>query len=204
MAALTRLFTAWPLAALWAWLAAWIVYSVTLTCGLASGPALVLGSVASAGLGWLHEQRWRRLIVALGFPASVLALDWRAGQGVVGGLLWLVGYNEATSTQAPEVITRLMWAAIVPGIIFTAGALFAACRFKMDAAQVHEIHRQLDSRRKAKEAGVRSVEVSVSGPGSGRESAVRALATAGFEVRQIQDRTPIPHNGCRPPKKRRV
>jgi len=57
---------------------------------------------------------------------------------------------------------------------------------------------------RAKEAGVRSVVVFVSGPGSGRESAVRALATAGIEVRSIQDRTPIPHNGCRPPKKRRV
>jgi len=57
---------------------------------------------------------------------------------------------------------------------------------------------------KAKETGLRSVEVRVSGPGSGRESAVRALATAGLEVRNIRDATPIPHNGCRPPKKRRV
>ena len=57
---------------------------------------------------------------------------------------------------------------------------------------------------KAKETGLRSVEVRVSGPGSGRESAVRALATAGLEVRNIRDSTPIPHNGCRPPKKRRV
>jgi len=57
---------------------------------------------------------------------------------------------------------------------------------------------------KAKEAGMRVVEVRVSGPGAGRESAVRALATAGLEVRSIKDRTPIPHNGCRPPKKRRV
>jgi small subunit ribosomal protein S11 len=58
---------------------------------------------------------------------------------------------------------------------------------------------------KAKEvAGLRSVEVRVSGPGSGRESAVRALASAGIEVRNIKDTTPIPHNGCRPPKRRRV
>src|SRR3989441_10340296 len=57
---------------------------------------------------------------------------------------------------------------------------------------------------KAKELGLRSVEVRVSGPGSGRESAIRALATAGLEVRAIKDSTPIPHNGCRPPKKRRV
>src|SRR5258706_4017473 len=57
---------------------------------------------------------------------------------------------------------------------------------------------------KAKESGLRVVEVRVSGPGAGRESAVRALATAGIEVRSIKDVTPIPHNGCRPPKKRRV
>ena len=57
---------------------------------------------------------------------------------------------------------------------------------------------------KAKESGLRTVNVYVSGPGAGRESAVRALATAGIEVRSIIDTTPIPHNGCRPPKKRRV
>jgi small subunit ribosomal protein S11 len=57
---------------------------------------------------------------------------------------------------------------------------------------------------KAKESGMRSVEVRVSGPGAGRESAVRALSTAGIEVKSIRDYTPIPHNGCRPPKRRRV
>ena len=62
----------------------------------------------------------------------------------------------------------------------------------------------LTAANKAKESGVRSVNVNVSGPGAGRESAVRALSTAGLEVRTIRDRTPIPHNGCRPPKKRRV
>jgi len=58
---------------------------------------------------------------------------------------------------------------------------------------------------KAKEsAGLRQVEVRVAGPGSGRESAIRALATVGIEVKVIRDVTPIPHNGCRPPKRRRV
>lgn len=57
---------------------------------------------------------------------------------------------------------------------------------------------------KAKQYGVRSVEVLVSGPGAGRESAVRGLHNAGFSVIRISDVTPIPHNGCRPPKKRRV
>src|SRR5215467_11919122 len=62
----------------------------------------------------------------------------------------------------------------------------------------------LTAANKVKEYGLRTAEVRVSGPGAGRESAVRALATAGIEVRSIKDRTPIPHNGCRPPKKRRV
>ena len=62
----------------------------------------------------------------------------------------------------------------------------------------------LTAANKAKESGLRTVNVEVSGPGAGRESAVRALSTAGVEVRIIKDLTPIPHNGCRPPKKRRV
>src|SRR5256712_5928323 len=72
------------------------------------------------------------------------------------------------------------------------GTPFAAQQASMTAAS------------KAKEVGLRTVDVRVSGPGSGRESAIRALATAGLEVRGIKDSTPIPHNGCRPPKKRRV
>jgi len=57
---------------------------------------------------------------------------------------------------------------------------------------------------RARDAGMRSVEVRVTGPGSGRESAVRALVAAGLQVTTIRDVTPIPHNGCRPPKRRRV
>lgn len=56
----------------------------------------------------------------------------------------------------------------------------------------------------AHEMGLRRVQVFVKGPGSGREAAVRAMANAGLEVTSIIDRTPIPHNGCRPPKRRRV
>ncbi len=58
--------------------------------------------------------------------------------------------------------------------------------------------------RKAKEAGVRQVSVAVRGPGSGRETAIRALQLGGLMVTAIRDVTPIPHNGCRPPKPRRV
>ncbi len=72
------------------------------------------------------------------------------------------------------------------------GTPFAAQQAAMNAANM------------ARDHGVRSVEVRVSGPGSGRESAIRALAAAGIEVRNIRDTTPIPHNGCRPPKRRRV
>src|SRR5690554_3823776 len=56
----------------------------------------------------------------------------------------------------------------------------------------------------AHEMGLRKVEVFVKGPGSGREAAVRGMASSGLEVSSIKDRTPIPHNGCRPPKRRRV
>lgn len=56
----------------------------------------------------------------------------------------------------------------------------------------------------AMEHGLKSVEVFVRGPGSGREAAIRALQTAGLEISMIKDVTPIPHNGCRPPKRRRV
>ena len=72
------------------------------------------------------------------------------------------------------------------------GTPFAAQQAAMNAANM------------ARDHGVRTVEVRVSGPGSGRESAIRALAAAGIEVRTIKDSTPIPHNGCRPPKRRRV
>ncbi len=72
------------------------------------------------------------------------------------------------------------------------GTPFAAQQAAMNAAN------------QARDHGMRSVDVRVAGPGSGRESAIRALGAAGLEVRTIRDVTPIPHNGCRPPKRRRV
>lgn len=68
------------------------------------------------------------------------------------------------------------------------------------AAQVSAI----DAAKTAYDAGVRKVEVFVKGPGSGRESAIRHINNSGIEVTTIRDVTPLPHNGCRPPKKRRV
>lgn len=61
-----------------------------------------------------------------------------------------------------------------------------------------------DAGRKAQEHGMKDLEVWVKGPGSGRESALRGLQSAGFNIRSIKDITPVPHNGCRPPKRRRV
>jgi small subunit ribosomal protein S11 len=61
-----------------------------------------------------------------------------------------------------------------------------------------------DCGKKALDMGMRQVEVYVKGPGAGREAAIRALQAVGLEVRTIKDVTPIPHNGCRPPKRRRV
>ena len=61
-----------------------------------------------------------------------------------------------------------------------------------------------DAGKKAQEHGMKTLEVNVKGPGSGRESALRALQSIGFQITGIRDVTPIPHNGCRPPKRRRV
>ena len=72
------------------------------------------------------------------------------------------------------------------------GTPFAATQAAIAAGNVAKTH------------GLRSLEVRVKGPGAGRESAVRALQTVGIDVKSIRDVTPIPHNGCRPPKRRRV
>jgi len=61
-----------------------------------------------------------------------------------------------------------------------------------------------DAAKKAMDSGMKTCSIVVSGPGSGRESAIRAIAAAGMKVTVIKDETPIPHNGCRPPKRRRV
>ncbi len=97
--------TRWPLPALLSWLAAWLLYSAAIAAGLAPGPSLALGAAIGAALGWLQSERWRRLIVALGFPASVIALGW---QGGASGLLWLAPliilwwlYPRRTRSEAP-------------------------------------------------------------------------------------------------------
>src|SRR4029434_7279405 len=82
------------------------------------------------------------------------------------------------------------------------GTPFAATQAAMNAGNAAQTH--MTAGTAARPHGLRSVEVKVKGPGSGRESAIRALQTVGIEVKSIRDVTPITHNGCRPTKRRRV
>ena len=103
-------------------------------------------------------------------------------------------FNNTTITITDPEGAVIAWSS-AGGIGFKGsrkGTPFAATQAAMAACNV------------AKTFGMRSCEVLVKGPGSGRESAVRALQNAGIEVKSIRDVTPIPHNGCRPPKRRRV
>lgn len=111
-----------------------------------------------------------------------------------GNVYVLSTFNNTIITIADTVGNTIAWS--------TAGAKgFRGSRKNTPfAAQVAAE----DAGRKAVENGMRSVQVFVSGPGAGRESALRALASVGLRVTYIEDVTPIPHNGCRPPKKRRV
>ena len=103
-------------------------------------------------------------------------------------------FNNTMVTICDEQGNTISWSAA--GVVGFKGARkstpFAAQTVGEDAAQ------------KAIEHGMTTVEVRISGPGAGRESAVRALQSAGLNVTTISDVTPIPHNGCRPPKRRRV
>lgn len=126
--------TRWPLPALLSWLAAWLFYAAALAAGLAPGPALAAGAAVGALLGWLQPLRWRRLIVALGFPASVLALGW---QGGASGLTWLAPlallwwlYPRRAWSEAPLFPTPPGALAPLPGVVaLPAGArvLDAGC-----------------------------------------------------------------------------
>jgi len=103
-------------------------------------------------------------------------------------------FNNTVVTIADQEGNVLCWAS-AGGLGFKGsrkGTPFAAQQAAMTAAN------------RAREVGMRSLEVNVKGPGSGRDSAIRALQVAGLEIRAIRDVTPIPHNGCRPPKRRRV
>jgi small subunit ribosomal protein S11 len=119
----------------------------------------------------------------------------KIARGVTSGVAHIqASFNNTIITITDKQGNVLVWSA--PGIVGYGGSKkstpFAAQIAAGDAA------------RKAKDIGIKEVEVRVKGPGFGRESAIRALQAAGLVITSIKDVTPIPHNGCRPRKKRRV
>ena len=106
----------------------------------------------------------------------------------------LASFNNTMVSITDKQGNVLVWS--TPGIVGFSGSK----KSTPFAAQVAAA----DAARKAKDIGIKDVEVYVKGPGSGRESAIRAIQAAGLNITLIKDTTPIPHNGCRPKKKRRV
>ena len=116
-------------------------------------------------------------------------------KGVTSGLVTIQAtFNNTIITIADKQGATIVWA--TPGLVGFHGSK----KSTPFAAQVAAT----DAARRAKELGLQNVDVFVNGPGSGRESAIRALVAAGLNVTSIKDVTPIPHNGCRSRKKRRV
>ncbi|MFA5118362.1 MAG: 30S ribosomal protein S11 [Candidatus Omnitrophota bacterium] len=119
----------------------------------------------------------------------------KIARGITAGIAHIqASFNNTIITITDKQGNVLVWS--TPGIVGYGGSKrstpFAAQTAATDAA------------RKAKEIGIKDIEVNVKGPGPGRESAIRALQAAGLNVTIIKDLTPIPHNGCRAKKKRRV
>ncbi len=116
-------------------------------------------------------------------------------KGVTSGVATVqASFNNTIVTIADKQGNTIVWS--TPGLVGFSGSK----KSTPFAAQVAAT----DAARRAKESGLVSVDVLVKGPGSGRESAIRAIAAAGLAVTSIRDVTPIPHNGCRSRKKRRV
>ena len=92
---------------------------------------------------------------------------------------------------------------LIAGLMLGMALVTSACGSKVPGETVTEPAAE-EAAKGAIEHGLKTVEVYVKGPGSGREAAIRALQAAGLEITMIRDITPIPHNGCRPPKRRRV
>ncbi|MDO8662779.1 MAG: 30S ribosomal protein S11 [Candidatus Omnitrophota bacterium] len=119
----------------------------------------------------------------------------KIARGVSSGIAHIqASFNNTIITITDKQGNVLVWSA--PGIVGYSGSK----KSTPFAAQIAAA----DAARKAKEIGIKDVEVRVKGPGFGRESAIRALQAAGLIITLIKDVTPIPHNGCRPKKKRRV
>ena len=116
-------------------------------------------------------------------------------KGITTGIAHIrASFNNTSITITDHEGNVIVWS--TPGVVGFSGSR----KSTPFAAQVASS----DAARKAKDLGLKSVEVLVRGPGSGRESAIRALQAAGLQIHVIRDVTPIPHNGCRPPKRRRV
>ncbi len=119
----------------------------------------------------------------------------KALKGITSGIAHITAsFNNTIITITDSEGNVIVWS--TPGVVGFNGSK----KSTPFAAQVAGS----DAARRAKELGLKSVDVLVKGPGSGRESAIRALAAAGLMVTTIKDVTPLPHNGCRPRKKRRV
>ncbi|NLE64704.1 MAG: 30S ribosomal protein S11 [Elusimicrobia bacterium] len=119
----------------------------------------------------------------------------RSLKGVTSAVVTVTAsFNNTIVTIADRQGNTIVWA--TPGVCGFTGSK----KSTPFAAQVAAS----EAAKRAKDLGIQTVDVLVKGPGSGRESAVRALAAAGLQVLSIRDITPIPHNGCRPRKKRRV
>lgn len=119
----------------------------------------------------------------------------KLAKGISAGIAHIqASFNNTIITITDKQGNVLVWSA--PGVVGYSGSK----RSTPFAAQVAAA----DAARKAKEIGIKEVEVRVKGPGSGRESAIRALQATGLVITLIKDVTPIPHNGCRPKKRRRV
>lgn len=119
----------------------------------------------------------------------------KLAKGVTQGKAYiLASFNNTMVSITDKQGNVLVWS--TPGIVGFSGSKKAT----PFAAQVAAA----DAARKAKDIGIKDVEVYVKGPGSGRESAIRAIQASGLNITLIKDTTPIPHNGCRPKKKRRV
>ena len=119
----------------------------------------------------------------------------RSLKGATSGIVMIqASFNNTIINIADKQGNTIVWSS--PGLVGFSGSK----KSTPFAAQVAAT----DAARRAKDLGLQSVDVLVNGPGSGRESAIRALQAAGLSVTSIRDITPIPHNGCRPRKKRRV
>ncbi len=119
----------------------------------------------------------------------------KAAKGITSGIAHiLASFNNTIINITDKQGNTLSWSA--PGMVGYSGSK----KSTPFAAQIAAT----DAAKKAKEIGIKEVDVYVKGPGFGRESAIRAIQAAGLTVTSIRDITPIPHNGCRPKKKRRV